>query len=389
MHPGNNFHTSSISLSKSALKANLAFIQNKVLKESLLSLVVKGNAYGHGIEEFIPLAQSLSVDRFAVFSGHEALQVWNVKKAPIHLMIMGMVENEQLEWIISQGIEIYVFEMDRLQAIIETAKKLNQKAIIHIEVETGMNRTGFDPEEFPEVVDIIKSNSSYLQIEGLCTHYAGAESVSNYLRIQNQIKSFKDIHTYFCQSGIKPKLCHSACSAAAVNYPETQMDMVRIGMLSYGFWPSKETYIQYLQHNGARGEDPLKRVITWKSKIFSTKVVKRGEFVGYGTSFMASRDMLVAAVPVGYAYGYSRSLSNLGRVLIHGKRAPVVGIVNMNMMMVDVHHIKNVKKGDEVVLIGQQKKQVVSVAAFGELSNQPNYELLTRLPKDLPRYVTR
>lgn len=389
MNPDTNFHTSSISLSKSALKANISFIKSKILKEAHLSLVVKGNAYGHGIEEFVPLAQSLGIDRFSVFSVHEAFQVWNVKKAPIRLMIMGMIEKEQLEWAISNGIEIYVFEMDRLQAIVATAKKLGKTAIIHVEVETGMNRTGFDPEDLSTVIDIINKNKAHLQIEGLCTHYAGAESVSNYLRIQNQIKAFGEIYAYFCQAGLKPTMRHSACSAAAVNYPVTQMDMVRIGILTYGFWPSRETYIQYLQHNGDRGKDPLRRVITWKSKIFSTKLVKRGEFVGYGTSFMASKDTLVAAVPVGYAYGYSRSLSNLGRVLIHGKRASVIGIVNMNMMIVDVNDIKNVAKGDEVVLIGQQKKQTISVAAFGELSNQPNYELLTRLPKDLPRFVSR
>lgn len=382
-------HTSSISISKSALKNNIQFIKEKVCGDALLSLVVKGNAYGHGIEEFVPLAQSFGVNRFSVFSAHEAFRVMSVKKGAIHLIIMGMIENEQLEWAISNDIEIYIFEKDRLLSVTSVAKKLNKKAIIHIEVETGMNRTGFDQKELNEVAQIIKLNEEHLQIEGLCTHYAGAESVSNYLRIQNQIKKFNSIYSYFCDQGIKPTLRHTACSAAAVNYPETLMDMVRIGILTYGFWPSRETFIQYLKNNGLRGDDPLRRVITWKSKVLSIKHVKRGEFVGYGTSFMTSRDMRIAAVPVGYGYGYSRNLSNQGRVLVHGKRAGVIGIVNMNMMIIDINDISDVKKGDEVILIGKQKNLSISVTAFGELSNQPNYELLTRLPKDLPRIITR
>src|SRR5690606_41891626 len=152
---------------------------------------------------------------------------------------------------------------------------------------------------------------------------------------------------------------------------------------------SRETFIQYLQHNGLGRKDPLKRIITWKSKVLATKLVKRGEFIGYGTSYMASKDIWVASVPVGYGYGYSRNLSNLGRVLIKGKRAAVIGIVNMNMLIIEIDDIPDVKKGDEVVLIGKQKNQSISVTAFGELSNQPNYELLTRLPKDLPRYIVR
>ncbi len=384
-----HYQTSAISLSKSALKSNLHFIQNKICKDTLVSIVVKGNAYGHGIEQIVTMAQACGIGRFSVFSAHEAHRVMQVKKGKIHLMIMGMIENSQLEWAIVNGIEIYVFEIDRLLAVIAAAKKTQKRAIIHIELETGMNRTGFDQGDLAAVANLIRTNQEHIKLEGLCTHYAGAESVSNYLRIQNQLKKFNESYKFFCDEGLKPAFRHTACSAAAVNYPETLMDMARIGILTYGFWPSRETYIQYLQQHGLRGKDPLKRIITWKSQVLATKFVKRGEFIGYGTSYMTSKDIWVASVPVGYGYGYSRNLSNLGRVLIHGKRAGVIGIVNMNMLTVDIDDIPGVKKGDEVVLIGKQKNQSISVTAFGEMSNQPNYELLTRLPEALPRYIVR
>lgn len=381
------FSTSCIELSKSALKNNINFVKKRIGRNVKLSAVVKGNAYGHGIEEFVPMAEACGVNHFSVFSASEADRVFKVKKESTFIMIMGMIDDEELEWVITNNIHFYVFEMERLKAALKTAKRVSKKALIHIDVETGMNRTGFESESLDEVIALFDSNAAYLQLEGLCTHYAGAESVGNYLRVQNQIKNFNAIYQYFCDKRLPPKLRHTACSAAAINYPETTMDMVRIGILIYGFWPSQETFIQHIINNGNRDKDPLKRIITWKSKVLMVKKVKRGEFIGYGTFYMAPKDMSIAIVPVGYAYGYSRALSNVGRVLIHGKRALIIGIVNMNLMTIDIHHIKDVKKGDEVILIGKQKNHSVTVSSFGDLSNQLNYELLTRLPRDLPRTV--
>ena len=163
--------------------------------------------------------------------------------------------------------------------------------------------------------------------------------------------------------------------------------MVRIGIMQYGFWPSDETLINYLSKKEEK-VDPLQRVISWKSKVMSTKEVNTGEFIGYGTTYLAHKKMKIATIPVGYAHGFSRSLSNQGRVLIKGKRVGVVGIVNMNLMTVDVTDIPEIQKGDEVVLIGKQGDLAISVASFSELSNQLNYELLTRLPYKIPRIIT-
>jgi alanine racemase len=171
-----------------------------------------------------------------------------------------------------------------------------------------------------------------------------------------------------------------------MNYPETVGNMVRIGIMQYGFWPNEETLIRY-NGNSRENDETLKRLLSWKSKVMTLKPIKKGDYVGYNISFQAYADMTLAVIPVGYAYGYSRSLSNIGKVLIHGQEAPICGIVNMNAVCVDVSHIPNVKKTDEVVLIGSQDQKTISVASFGEMSDQLNYELLTRLPYDIPRTI--
>ena len=388
----NIFSTSTITLSKSAVRQNVRFVKKKLAENVLLSAVLKGNAYGHGIKEMVPLFESANVKHLSVFSTHEAAQVFQVKKESTDIMIMGWMEDEETEWAIGNGIEFYVFEMGRLHAAIQFAKKLNKKAKIHVEVETGMNRTGFEEEHLDEVMELMKENEDFISFEGLCTHYAGAESITNYLRVVDQIKKYKKICDLFEENNLIPKRKHTACSAAAMSYPETQMDMVRIGILLYGFWPSQETFIAYQRSNG-HGQDgldrkvkhPLKRVISWRSKIMSVKEVPVGEFVGYGTSYQATKKMKIATVPVGYAYGFARSLSNQGRVIVNGKRVAVISTVNMNLMIINVTECKNVGKGDEVILIGSNGKVNVTVASFGELSNQLNYELLSRLPMDTPR----
>jgi len=166
------------------------------------------------------------------------------------------------------------------------------------------------------------------------------------------------------------------------------MDMVRFGVAQYGIWPSMETKMNNLLSEEAKFiRDPLKTVLSWKSQVMSIKTVSRGNFVNYGNSFLTTKNMKLATIPVGYHHGYSRTLSNSGHVLIRGKKADVVGMVNMNMFMVNVTHIPAVKNGDEVVLIGKQGDFSISVSSFAELTNMMNYELLSRLPYQIPRIV--
>lgn len=379
--------TSVIELSKEALESNINFLREYLNGEVILSSVVKGNAYGHGIDEFVPLAEQAGINHFSVFSVDEAYKVCKKKSRESRVMIMGWVDDDALEWVINNNIEFYVFEINRLIASLEVARRLEKPARVHIEVETGMNRTGFKQKTLAKVADYLRQNPEYLIFEGLCTHYAGAESIANHVRVQKQYTRFIKIHSWFKKQGLEPKLRHSASSAAAMIYPKTRMDMVRVGILQYGFWPSSETFIHYISKRKEK-LDPLLRVISWKSRIMSIKNVNQGEFISYGTSYLATENKKIAIIPIGYAHGYSRGLSNSGRVLINGYRVSVIGMVNMNMLIADITLLHDVEVGDEVVLIGKQGDYTISVSSFTQMSDQLNYELLTRLPANTTRLVT-
>ncbi len=380
------FNTSFIEISKKAFKNNIRYLKKIIGNEVVFSSVVKGNAYGHGIENIIPLAEESGIDHFSVFSANEALDAIRVMSPGSRLMIMGYLDDPEIEWAIGHDVEFFVFDRDRLTKAIETAKMLRKKAQIHIEVETGFHRTGFEYSRMGDLVKYLKREHDHYVFQGLCTHYAGAESLSNYLRIKNQIALFRKFNRYFARHGREPLLRHTACSAAALTYPATIMDMVRFGIAQYGFWPSPETHM-FRFRKDTRDTNPLRRMLSWKSRVMVVKEVEAGNFIGYGSSFLANKKLRIAIIPVGYANGFSRALSNTGRVLIRGRRVPVIGTVTMNTMTVNVTDIPGVERGDEVVIIGKQKRMSISIASFCEMSEQLNYQLLTRLPSNIPRIV--
>ncbi|WP_299453642.1 alanine racemase [uncultured Microscilla sp.] len=380
------FETSIIELSQSALQKNINFIKQLAGDGVRMSSVIKGNAYGHGINLFVPMAEKAGVRHFSVFSADEALQVVQNQQHGSKVMIMGYIDNEELLWAIENNVELFIFDLGRLETSLQLAAKNKAQVRIHLHLETGMNRLGLEEDELLKAIDLLKKYPDCFHLEGVCTHYAGAESIANYARVKSQIHEYKRRTRLLSRHEISPKYQHTACSAALVSYPQTRMDMVRVGILQYGFFPTQETLIQYIKNKEDK-TDPLARVLNWKSSIMSTKEVSTGEFVGYGTTYMAAADSRIAVVPVGYAQGYSRLLSNQGRVLIRGKQLSVIGTVNMNLILVDLTEAPEAQPGDEVVLIGSQGDLSISVASFGEFTNQLNYELLTRLPMSIPRKV--
>ena len=379
------FEPSTITISRGALRNNIGFLKER-LGPARLCGVVKGNAYGHGLEQFVQLAMDEGVDYFGVYSADEAWTLTTRIPERPDLLIMGMVEGEGLAWAVEQEVEFCVHDADRLMQAVVQAKRQEKKARIHIEVETGMHRTGFSKEELEAAIPLLTGNKEHLELIGLFTHFAGAESRSNHKRVIGQTARFERARKLIEAAELRVRYAHQACSAAVMNYPETIGPMARVGIMQYGFWSNAETWLRYSLTNKT-GVDPLRRVIGWRSRVMAITEVEAGGLVGYGNGAMAPEKMRIAVVPVGYAHGFDRGLSNMGRVLIRGRQARVTGIVNMNAISVDVSAIPGVVKGDEVVLIGAQGDQSISVASFGEMSEQLNYELLTRLPHNIPRIL--
>ncbi|MEX0812025.1 MAG: alanine racemase [Chitinophagales bacterium] len=379
-------HTSYIELSKKALNNNIRYLKSLAKKDTRYSMVIKANAYGHGIEDILPLIEECGVDHFSVFSVAEAKRAHKIKNKDCDLMILGWVDTDEISWAIEHEVSFFVFTIERLRAACQVAKKMRKPAGIHIEVETGMHRTGFDTEELKEAVQIIKDNEDYFEVKGVCTHFAGAEEMASFDRVEKQIQNFNEACSWINEQNIYPEYRHAACSAALFNFPDTAMDLMRIGISSYGFWPSTETKLLHLREKEGE-EDPLERVLNWKSVVLSVKHVAENEYVSYGKSYLTNRPTTIVTIPVGYGYGFSRTLSNKGHVLIHGKLVPVVGKVNMNMVVVDVTDLDTVEVGDEVVLIGKQGEEAITVDSFSDMNNSMNYELLTRLPDHIPKKV--
>jgi len=382
-------HSSRIELSQSSLKANFNFLKKKIGEDVLISAVVKANAYGHGILDYVPIAEKCGINHFSVASSFEAEEVLEVKKPDTRVMIMGIIYDEDIEWAIEHEIEFYVYNYDRMLFVCEEAKRLNKTAHVHLEVETGANRTGITRQELSKCLTLIKKCSDNIEFVGLCTHFGGAETFANDFKIQKQFKTFNELYAICKKRKVLPKMRHLASSAAALSFAKSRYEMVRIGVAQYGYWPSPDVYYHHLNETGKRSETGLKRIFSWKTDIMDIRHVDEGEFIGYGTAFQAMRDMKVAVLPLGYSNGYPRGLSNRGHVLIRGKKAPITGLINMNLFMVDVSHIPNVEVGDEVVLIGRQKNNHIGVASFTQTTQLRNQEMMSRLPAAIPRRAVR
>lgn len=383
-------HSSRIHLKQSALKNNINFIRKKIGDGSKISSVVKANAYGHGIKTFVPMAEKCGIDHFSTASAFEAEEVLEACGPKSKIMIMGILYDEDISWAVEKGIEFYVFNYNRLPKVLAAAIKADKPAHVHIEVETGANRTGMQENEFYKTLVFLKKHRQHIVFQGLCTHFGGAETLSNLFKIEAQHKKYKAFLKECKSKKIWPVVRHIACSAAALAFKDTVYDMVRIGVAQYGFWPSPDIYYLHLQQSDKKSDGrSLQRVFSWKTDIMDIRSVKSGEFIGYGTAYQATHTMRIAVIPLGYSNGYPRAMSNRGNVLIQGKKAPIVGLINMNLFMVDITHINNTYVGDEVVLVGRQQKNVINIASFTNFTQLLNNEMLSRLPAAIPRYTVK
>lgn len=378
--------TSQIHIKSKALEQNVKFLQSLLDKSTTISAVIKGNAYGHGTEIVVPAFEQLGINHFSVYSSAEAKIAFEVKSPESVIMIMGFVYKEDYQWVIENNIEFFVSCPEAFKLVIEIVNRIQKKAIIHIDLETGMNRTGLGIKQLKKIIPIIKANKELLILRGVSSHFAGAESIANQIRIKKQFSVFKKRIKFLNDNDIYSEIKHIASSAATINYPETRLDLVRVGILLYGYWPTTETFINYI-HRRKDKTDPLKRALRWCTEVALVKTVPQGEFIGYGMSFQAQSTIKMMIIPVGYCNGYSRSLSNNGHVIVNGYISQIIGSVNMNMIICDITNIPKVEVGDHVILIGKQDENEISFTSFAEMNNSLNYEILARLPQNITRKI--
>lgn len=365
--------TSWVEIERNSLLKNIQSIKSLLNPETEFMAVVKSNAYGHGLVEVSEIIQSF-VDWFGVNSFEEAEKI-NSKKP---ILILGFTSPDLLHHVIEKGFRQVVYDLEILRKLEVLASKLHRKVSIHLKIETGTNRLGVKLEDLDRFTKVLKRSENVI-LEGLYSHLADAEKGPKDNFTKTQLGKLNEAISLLQQRGFKVPLSHIGASAATLLNQDTHLDLVRVGISLYGLWPSKETE--------QSSDIELLPVLSWKTRVAQLKLIRKNETIGYGRIFRAKNDMRVAILPIGYFEGYDRKLSNKGYVLISGKPAKVVGRVCMNMTMVDVTNIGNVKMGDEVILIGRQGQNTVTVEELAQITETINYEVVSRINPNLPRVV--
>ena len=358
-----------------AFRFNLDSIKKNINENTQIITVLKADGYGHGA---VPLAKEAEKEErvwgIAVATVEEALELrrGGIKKP---LLILGYTYQEDYDLIAAEELRPTVFKLSMAQELSRAALRKNKTVKIHIKIDTGMSRIGYRDLEksVPEILEI--SRLPGLEIEGLFTHFARADEKETTPAYQ-QLEKYQAFQKALKEAGLKIPLCHCSNSAGIIRIPEANMDAVRAGIILYGLYPSEEVEKEPV---------PLKPLMTLKSHIAYIKTLEPGVQISYGGTYTTQKETRVATIPVGYADGYARSLSNKGWVLIRGKKAPILGRVCMDQFMVDVTDIPEARELDEVILLGKSQDQQITMEELGELSGRFNYEFACCISKRVPR----
>ena len=356
----------------SALRWNLAQIRNKVGPKVKILSMVKANGYGHGAAATSRTLGTAGGDAFGVATLEEAVEL---REAGIQtpIVVLAGVYPNQIEHFLSHSLTPVVYEIIGLKQLDDAVRSTGVTLNVHIKVDTGMGRLGFLAAEADSWIPELKKLRA-LKPEGIFSHFSHAESVQgDYTR--KQLEIFTCVVENLRRQNIALPLVHLANSAATITLPAAYFDMVRPGIMLYGVFPSPEMSNQI----------SLKPVLTWKTRILQLKKVPPESSISYGQTFITKRESMIATLPIGYADGYQRSLSNRGQILVRGQRAPVVGRVCMDLTMIDVTDIRNVQQGDEVVLLGRQGDAEISADEMATWANTISYEILTSIGARVPR----
>lgn len=389
-------HRAWVEVDLGVLRSNLRNLA-KLVAPARVGAVVKSEAYGHGL---IPVAMALeSEDIWGVcaveMSEGKRLRAAGFKKP---ILIVGASFAEEMEEAVENELTLAVYDVEQAEELSRAAEKVGKPVKVHIKVDTGLSRLSITTDEARDFYAQVKDLPGLI-FEGAYSHLADAEGLDQTYTLK-QYRRFKACLEELGELGFQPKIRHIGASAAAMLLEHSRLDMVRVGISLYGYWPSPETKIlhygarnnlskrlqdEFLDRETAHIEALFRPALAYRCRVVQTKWVEQGAKVGYGCTYETQRRTRIAVLPVGYAEGYDRHLSNQGEVLIEGRRARVLGRVCMNLTVVDVTDIPNVERNSIATLWGPSDKGILPVEEVAGKVGTINYEMVTRIPASIPR----
>lgn len=376
-----------------AISNNVQQLRNRVEPNCILMGVVKANAYGHGAVQTAQAVVEAGASRLAVATLVEAIELRNAK-INVPILVLGYTPKDLAGRAIDNDITLTAYDYGLIQAMDRYAASYAKQGIVHIKINTGMNRLGLHPRDSSDYLSYAKTLTN-VHVEGIYTHFATADE-SNQSFAQEQFQRFLELLGSLEATKLRPPIAHAANSAATLSMPETHLDMVRPGIAIYGLHPDPESN---------RLPAGFRAALMWKAQIAHINRLEPGEAVSYGREFVASRPTTVAVIPVGYADGFPRKPLHWSYILVNGKPAPIVGRVCMDQTMIDISAIYPsqattpimptanrsaktmplVNQGDEVILIGWQKDASLSAEDVAEQIGTNNYDVVSRIMSRVPR----
>jgi alanine racemase len=357
-----------------AIRSNISQVKSGLDKATKLMVIVKADAYGHGAVAVSRALENGIVDAYGVAIIEEAIELRNAGiTKPI--LILGYTPKEQFDLVVSYDVMQTVYQYDMAKDLDKEALRQGKTAKIHIKIDTGMSRLGFS--DSYEAINTIKQIASLkgIYIDGIFSHFAKADEADKDSG-KHQIKKFEEFYKLLRQEGVHIPTRHFANSAGMIEFPEAEYDMVRCGIVTYGIYPSED-----VNHNLVS----LIPAMELKSHVVYIKEVEAGTGISYGSTFITNRKTKVATIPVGYADGYSRNMSNIGKVIIRGQYAPIIGRICMDYFMVDVTDLEGISQGDVVTLLGRDGDCIISVETLAQWSHSFPYEMICTVGKRIPR----
>ena len=359
----------------SAIRHNLQEIRKSINSDTKLMVIIKADAYGHGA---VPLAKAIDdselVDAYGVAIIEEAIELRNAGiKKPI--LILGYTPSQQYDLVVANDVSQTIFQYEMAKALSEEAIRQGKTAKVHIKLDTGMSRIGYPDkkESIEEIKRIVELKN--LEIEGIFSHFARADERDKSCTYR-QIERFNSFIGLLEKENIFIPIKHISNTAGILEFKDANYNMVRCGIATYGIYPSDEV-----------DKDKVRLIpaMELKTHVIYVKDVEAGVGISYGATYVTDKKRRIATIPVGYADGYSRNLSNIGKVIIHGQYAPIVGRICMDQFMVDVSDIPDVKQGDMVTLLGRDQDACISVEELAAWSKSFHYELICTIGKRIPR----